>query len=306
MYLTVQPKTAAPLRRRGPSPAVAKPAEPGGRGPMEGLVFPTMGGEQEAQAVLATEEAAAAAALCQAAEPAAEKNGVAMFVVSNHWFSSWCHYRCVAAEPPAAPDCDTAGKRFPARPDAVCSGFAYDAGRKKAKVVPQQEPGPRPGPIDNSDLLAAPLVSASLGDLHVAAGHRGGSRRRGPPLAQTSSDLTSEQQAGVTVLRDKLVDRQHLWVVHEPTWNLLRGWYSCQGPEIRRQYHLAGRRMQLDVHQQHFRVIARPPDVETVVGCSAMVRASPACRAPRRARLTNRKHRCSAHWWSSRPWHAQR
>lgn len=46
------------------------------------------------------------------------------------WFSGWCQY----------------------------SGFVYDPVRKKPKVVPQQEPAPRPGPIDNSDLVAEPPV----------------------------------------------------------------------------------------------------------------------------------------------------
>jgi hypothetical protein len=49
--------------------------------------------------------------------------------------------------------------------------------------------------------------------------------------------------------------------------------YGCSGPEIQRQYHLANRRPQLDLQQQHFRVVARTPsgEQETVVGCSALV-----------------------------------
>ncbi len=49
------------------------------------------------------------------------------------WFSQWCQY----------------------------SGFCYDAARSKAKVVPLDQPGPRPGPVENSDLLAPPPVRPS-------------------------------------------------------------------------------------------------------------------------------------------------
>lgn len=52
------------------------------------------------------------------------------------WFTQWCHY----------------------------SGFTYDPTnpKRKPRVVPQDEPGPRPGPIDNSDLLAQPPVRCPL------------------------------------------------------------------------------------------------------------------------------------------------
>ena len=47
--------------------------------------------------------------------------------------------------------------------------------------------------------------------------------------------------------------------------------YGCQGPEVRRQYHLAGRRVQLDANQQHFRVVVQGGQQETLVGASGMV-----------------------------------
>lgn len=53
-------------------------------------------------------------------------------VPPRRWFSEWCQY----------------------------SGFTYDERRKKARVEPQQAPGPRPGPIDNADLLGEPPVCA--------------------------------------------------------------------------------------------------------------------------------------------------
>ncbi len=54
--------------------------------------------------------------------------------------------------------------------------------------------------------------------------------------------------------------------------------YGCQGPEVRREYHYAGKRVQLDAQQHHFRVIAQyageDEQQETIVGCSAMVRGN--------------------------------
>lgn len=73
------------------------------------------------QAVLQTEKEAAA-------KPG--EAGDAHYAVSGKWFSQWCQY----------------------------SGFEYDPSRKKARLVVQQQPGPRPGPIDNSDLLSDPPV----------------------------------------------------------------------------------------------------------------------------------------------------
>lgn len=46
------------------------------------------------------------------------------------WFTQWCQH----------------------------TGFAYDPAHKRARVEALEQPGPRPGPIDNSDLLAQPPV----------------------------------------------------------------------------------------------------------------------------------------------------
>lgn len=86
-----------------------------------GIVFPPMDGAQEAEAVLRTEAEAAART------PAA---GDAHYAVGGAWFAAWCQY----------------------------SGFTYDQGRKRARVVPLDQPGPRPGPIDATELLGEPPV----------------------------------------------------------------------------------------------------------------------------------------------------
>lgn len=48
----------------------------------------------------------------------------------SRWFTQWCQH----------------------------TGFAYDPAHKRARVEALEQPGPRPGPIDNSDLLAPPPV----------------------------------------------------------------------------------------------------------------------------------------------------
>lgn len=60
----------------------------------------------------------------------------AMVTLLCRWFTQWCQY----------------------------SGFTYDPSnpKRKPRVVPQDQPGQRPGPIDNSDLLAPPPVRSKL------------------------------------------------------------------------------------------------------------------------------------------------
>ena len=56
--------------------------------------------------------------------------------------------------------------------------------------------------------------------------------------------------------------------------------YGCSGPEVRREYHVAGGRPQIDLAQQHFRVVAELPgggEREAVVGASSLVRAACCC-----------------------------
>lgn len=109
------------------------------------------------------------------------------------------------------------------------------------------EPGPRPGPIDNADLLG-PHPVGGRGCMHVVcsqplptscASHPWVGA--GPPpspascfgirplpalpaCAQAASDLTEEQRAGVAHLRAGAQERADYWLLHEPTWNLLREW----------------------------------------------------------------------------------
>lgn len=95
-------------------------------------------------------------------------------------------------------------------------------------------------------------------------------------LLQVSCDLTPEQAAGVVTLRERLVDKEQFWMFHEPTWRLLTGWYGVEpGSEVRREYHLVGRRLEVDAQQQHFRLVARPAgggaDLEAVLGASSLV-----------------------------------
>lgn len=56
------------------------------------------------------------------------------------------------------------------------------------------------------------------------------------------------------------------------------------GPEVRRQYHSAGRRLQTEINQQHFRVVAQGGEhdgQEAVVGAGILVRAVPGERGGR-------------------------
>lgn len=68
--------------------------------------------------------------------------------------------------------------------------------------------------------------------------------------------------------------------------------YGCAGPEVRRQYHMVGRRLQLDATQQHFRVVAQggPKDgEEAVVGASYTVRLT---RGEKHACMAECRGRC--------------
>lgn len=94
------------------------------------------------QAVVNTETEAVAQ------EGEAPRAGTAHYAVAMPWFAAWCRY----------------------------SGFTYDARRKRAEVVAQQQPGPRPGPVDNTPLLGQHPVGAGVG---------GGLRGAGQALAMS-------------------------------------------------------------------------------------------------------------------------
>jgi hypothetical protein len=115
--------------------------------------------QQEAEAVVRTESSE---------HEQARKPGDAVFLVSAEWFTAWCHY----------------------------TGYAYDpVSRKLAPSIGQDQPGPRPGPIDNSNLV----------DVDAGPG-----------------DLDAEELAAAVPLRAGLVERSDFWALHEATWNFLK------------------------------------------------------------------------------------
>lgn len=61
------------------------------------------------------------------------------------------------------------------------------------------DPGPAPGPIDNTDLLAEEQRTEK-------------------------SALTEQEAASVHTLRSGLVEKKNFWAFAEPTWNLLQEW----------------------------------------------------------------------------------
>jgi hypothetical protein len=89
------------------------------------------------------------------------------------WFTVWCQY----------------------------SGLAYDAARKTMKVIAQTEPGPRPGPIDNTDFTEAAVRPGGMG-----------------------SDLDDVELAGIVVVPSTARERHDFWPVSEPSWKLLKEW----------------------------------------------------------------------------------
>ena len=115
--------------------------------------------QQEAEAVVRTESSE---------HEQARKPGDAVFLVSAEWFTAWCNY----------------------------TGYAYDPfSRKLAPAIGQDQPGPRPGPIDNTNL--------------VDGGDRPG-------------ELDAEELAAAAPLRAGLVERADFWALHEATWNFLK------------------------------------------------------------------------------------
>ena len=137
---------------------------------------------------------------------------------SLRWFATWCQH----------------------------TGFTYDHVRKKASVRPLEEPGPRPGPIDSSDLLAAPIASAG----------------RIPDI------MASELEEVDVTLRTGLVEKHDYWPVYEPTWELLKSWYPVQGLEIKREYLPVGSNkalMEVDLYPLRFKVIEESSESNTII-----------------------------------------
>jgi DUSP domain len=95
----------------------------------------------------------------------------------------------------------------------------------------QGEEKPRPGPIDCSDLIDP---------------------------SPTPGDLSSEELAVVAPLRPGLKEKEHFWILHEATWQLLKSWYGCStGSEIVREYiAVGGTQRRLEVHHDQWHLKA--------------------------------------------------
>jgi hypothetical protein len=121
------------------------------------------------------------------------------------------------------------------------TGYAYDPQQRKLlenntsnfedifSDANQQEK-PRPGPIDCSDLLDPSPIQG---------------------------DLSTEELALVAPLRPGLKEKEDFWILHEATWQLLKNWYGCSGPEISREYiSVGGIQKRLEVHHDQWHLKA--------------------------------------------------
>lgn len=127
------------------------------------ILIPELTRQQQAAAVIDTETRE---------HDRTHKPGDLVYIVSNSWFQSWCNF----------------------------TGCTYDPQQRKLFYPKQDQKitiGPRPGPLDSSDLLDD---SANLGD------------------------LTPEEFAEAAPLRRGLKEKQDFWMLHEATYNLLKGW----------------------------------------------------------------------------------
>lgn len=122
------------------------------------------------------------------------------------------------------------------------TGHAYDPQQRKllgnnnnnnSKIAfadSIQEEKPRPGPIDCSDLLDPSPIPG---------------------------DLSSEELALAAPLRPGLKEKEDFWILHEATWQLLKNWYGCTGPEISREYiSVGGIQRRLEVHHDQWHLKA--------------------------------------------------
>uniref|UniRef100_A0A1D2AEX7 ubiquitinyl hydrolase 1 n=1 Tax=Auxenochlorella protothecoides TaxID=3075 RepID=A0A1D2AEX7_AUXPR len=158
---------------------------------------------------------------------ASVKPGLKTFLVGNRWFTAWCQH----------------------------TGFTYNEARQRVSIIRPSSPGPNPGPIDNSDLLAECQHPAQ-------------------------STLDEEEAAGVTTLRSGLVEKKHFWALCEPTWELLKGWYGVAGPEIVREYMQVGlnrSRVEMDPGQLHVKVVREANESAGLERKSAVIAISELC-----------------------------
>jgi hypothetical protein len=127
------------------------------------ILIPKLTPEQQAAAVIDTETRE---------HDRVPKPGDLVYVVSNSWFQAWCNF----------------------------TGCTYDSQQRKLPYPKgdEREPtGPRPGPLDSSDLL---------------------------DKTADQGDLTPEEFARAAPMRHGLKEKQDFWMLHEATYNLLKGW----------------------------------------------------------------------------------
>lgn len=154
---------------------------------MTSIHFQKLSAQEEANAVLRTESSA---------QQALRKIDGSLYLISDAWFSEWLKY----------------------------VRHRYDEHLKKIIPCSQgaTEDGEwiRPGPIDNTMLLAKDPVSG---------------------------DLDRSELATIAPLRADLREKKDFWVVCEKTWNLLVGWYGClEGGVVSRPYIPVGAAQRLE------------------------------------------------------------
>lgn len=151
--------------------------------------------------------------------------GSKAFIVSTTWFRAWCDY----------------------------VGCTYDPEQRKLCLLPhsdlEKEPHPRPGKIDNSNLLVP---------------------------NEYPCDFTQEELKLAASLRSGLKEKEDFWILHEATYRLLASWYGVvEGSEIGRQYIPLGPSKRLEIHhdQWHVKATDEHTGVTAIVPTLRMVTA---------------------------------
>lgn len=118
-------------------------------------------------------------------------------------------------------------------------------------IAPSVEPGPKPGPIDNSNLVNEE--------------------------APSSSDFSEAERQEATNLRGNMIERQHFVSLSAPTFRLLTEWYGLAGRAVSREYMVRGSSAaEVDVHQWHFKVFVEGEEDNAVtLASSELVSVSP-------------------------------
>jgi ubiquitin C-terminal hydrolase len=175
--------------------------------------------QEEAEAVIQTESR-------EHEKP--RRMGNTAFIVSTTWFRAWCDY----------------------------VGCTYNPEQRKLCLLPhsdlEKEPHPRPGEIDNSDLLMPNENSLP------------------------KCDFTQEELKLAAPLRSGLKEKEDFWILHEATYRLLVSWYGvAEGSEIKRQYIPLGPSKRIEIHhdQWHVKATDEHTGVTAIVPTLRMVTA---------------------------------